>query len=81
MFKHAIKLHDKPCQLLRTLINHLSNNEKIHAPVCDGNGFFQPVQCNQNMQVCWCVDRNGNEVEHTVTPTGFGPPRCRKFEH
>ena len=35
----------------------------IPAPDCDENGFFKPRQCDSSS--CWCVDKSGNEFEHT----------------
>lgn len=34
-------------------------------PQCDENGDFKPMQCWRSTGYCWCVYRNGTEVEGT----------------
>lgn len=34
--------------------------------MCDTNGLYAPVQCDQNERYCWCVDKKtGVEMEGT----------------
>lgn len=44
-----------------------------YVPQCDANGNYQPVQCHQAQQTCWCVDANGNEIAGTRTLGGVRP--------
>ncbi|XP_040296562.1 HLA class II histocompatibility antigen gamma chain isoform X1 [Bufo bufo] len=36
-----------------------------YVPQCDSNGDFTPMQCWHSTGYCWCVYRNGTEVEGT----------------
>ena len=44
-------------------INNPSSNDFI--PNCESNGDFKDVQCRG--MSCFCVDRNGNEIQGTKT--------------
>lgn len=37
----------------------------LFTPKCDEDGFFMPKQCNKKRGDCWCVDRNGAEIDGT----------------
>ncbi|KAM4693380.1 nidogen-1 isoform 2-T2 [Discoglossus pictus] len=43
-------------------------------PTCDENGNYAPIQCHSSTGYCWCVDRDGNELNGTRTGPGFRPP-------
>ncbi|PIO36573.1 hypothetical protein AB205_0031160 [Aquarana catesbeiana] len=45
-------------------------------PECDEEGNYVPLQCHGSTGHCWCVDRNGNEIEGTRRPPGSGRPQC-----
>ncbi|XP_075469905.1 nidogen-2 isoform X2 [Ascaphus truei] len=47
-----------------------------HVPQCDGQGNYTPLQCHGSTGYCWCVHRNGEEIDGTRTPPGSNPPRC-----
>uniref|UniRef100_A0A8C7Z3W8 Nidogen 1a n=1 Tax=Oryzias sinensis TaxID=183150 RepID=A0A8C7Z3W8_9TELE len=44
-----------------------------HIPACDGNGEYEPLQCDRRTGSCWCVDRNGVEVRGTRSAPGRTP--------
>ncbi|XP_044137070.1 HLA class II histocompatibility antigen gamma chain isoform X3 [Bufo gargarizans] len=50
-----------PCQL--TAKRH--SLPGAYVPQCDSNGDFTPMQCWRSTGYCWCVYRNGTEVEGT----------------
>ena len=39
-------------------------------PICNANGNFLPVQCNNAINECWCVDENGRYIEGTEVEDG-----------
>ncbi|XP_030050841.1 nidogen-1 [Microcaecilia unicolor] len=43
-------------------------------PQCDEHGEYTPVQCYPSTGHCWCVDREGNEIDGTRTGPGVRPP-------
>ncbi|CAH2251167.1 Nidogen-1 [Pelobates cultripes] len=43
-------------------------------PQCDENGNYSPRQCHASSGNCWCVDRNGNELNGTRVGPGVIPP-------
>ncbi|XP_053567076.1 nidogen-1 [Bombina bombina] len=43
-------------------------------PSCDEDGNYTPIQCHSGTGYCWCVDREGNELNGTRTGPGFRPP-------
>ncbi|XP_007892037.1 nidogen-1 [Callorhinchus milii] len=45
-----------------------------YIPQCDGNGNYIPTQCHQSTTICWCVDKNGEEIPGTRTHPGIRPP-------
>ncbi|XP_018413880.1 PREDICTED: nidogen-2 [Nanorana parkeri] len=45
-------------------------------PECDEEGNYVPLQCHGSTGHCWCVDKNGNEVDGTRRPPGRGTPEC-----
>nr|XP_003227637.2 PREDICTED: nidogen-2 [Anolis carolinensis] len=51
-----------------------------HVPECDDQGNYRPLQCHGSTGMCWCVDRDGNEVPGTQVPPGAPPPLCRAPE-
>ncbi|XP_036431549.1 CD74 molecule, major histocompatibility complex, class II invariant chain a [Colossoma macropomum] len=42
-------------------------------PQCDEKGNYLPMQCWHSTGYCWCVDKNGNEIEGTLMR---GRPHC-----
>ena len=45
-------------------------------PRCDLNGSYADVQCRGS--VCYCVDKDGNEIIGTRTPVASGNPVCKE---
>ncbi|KAJ6664672.1 hypothetical protein lerEdw1_006245 [Lerista edwardsae] len=43
-------------------------------PQCDVYGNYLPTQCHSSSGYCWCVDRDGNEIDGTRTGPGIQPP-------
>ncbi|XP_064632847.1 proteoglycan Cow-like [Lineus longissimus] len=35
----------------------------LFVPKCDSDGFYLPEQCHSSVGQCWCVDRNGRELD------------------
>lgn len=58
-----------PCQLERARRTHLSS----YVPRCRVDGTYDEVQCDVNDGQCWCVDRDGREINAT---RGEGVIRC-----
>ncbi|KAM5235202.1 nidogen-1 [Ctenodactylus gundi] len=46
----------------------------LFVPECDEHGHYVPVQCHGSTGYCWCVDRDGRELEGTRTKPGMRPP-------
>lgn len=46
----------------------------LFVPECDEHGYYAPTQCHGSTGYCWCVDRDGREVEGTRTTPGMRPP-------
>lgn len=46
----------------------------MFVPQCDEYGHYTPTQCHHSTGYCWCVDRDGRELEGTRTPPGMRPP-------
>nr|XP_051676330.1 nidogen-1 [Oryctolagus cuniculus] len=46
----------------------------LFVPKCDEHGHYSPTQCHGSTGYCWCVDRDGREVEGTRTRPGMRPP-------
>ncbi|ETE69401.1 Nidogen-1, partial [Ophiophagus hannah] len=45
-------------------------------PQCDIYGNYLPTQCHPSTGYCWCVDRDGNEIDGTRSGPGIQPPFC-----
>ena len=58
-----------PCQRERARRTHLSS----YVPRCRVDGTYDEVQCDINDGQCWCVDRDGREINAT---RGEGVIRC-----
>uniref|UniRef100_A0A8D0KVY6 Nidogen 1 n=1 Tax=Strix occidentalis caurina TaxID=311401 RepID=A0A8D0KVY6_STROC len=43
-------------------------------PQCDEHGNYLPTQCHSSTGYCWCVDRDGNEIDGTRSGPGVQPP-------
>ncbi|XP_049500922.1 nidogen-1 isoform X2 [Panthera uncia] len=46
----------------------------LFVPECDEHGHYVPTQCHGSTGYCWCVDRDGRELEGTRTRPGMSPP-------
>ncbi|XP_007522989.1 nidogen-1 [Erinaceus europaeus] len=46
----------------------------LFVPECDKHGHYAPTQCHGSTGYCWCVDRDGRELEGTRTRPGMRPP-------
>ncbi|XP_058165485.1 nidogen-1 [Dasypus novemcinctus] len=46
----------------------------LFVPECDELGNYVPTQCHGSTGQCWCVDRDGRELEGTRTRPGVTPP-------
>ncbi|XP_069773131.1 nidogen-2 isoform X2 [Narcine bancroftii] len=46
-----------------------------YIPWCTEFGDFRPLQCHGNSGYCWCVDKEGREIQGTRTEPGT-PPAC-----
>ncbi|XP_021516548.1 nidogen-1 [Meriones unguiculatus] len=46
----------------------------VFVPQCDDYGHYVPTQCHPSTGYCWCVDRDGRELEGTRTLPGMRPP-------
>lgn len=46
----------------------------MFVPQCDEYGHYEPTQCHHATGYCWCVDRDGRELEGTRTRPGMRPP-------
>ncbi|XP_017514198.3 nidogen-2 [Manis javanica] len=44
-----------------------------YVPQCDDLGRFTPLQCHGKSDFCWCVDRDGREVQGTRSQPGTTP--------
>ncbi|KAJ7991014.1 hypothetical protein DPEC_G00292830 [Dallia pectoralis] len=44
-----------------------------YLPQCDQDGQFNPVQCYGDSSYCWCVDRDGREVDGTRSHDAVKP--------
>lgn len=44
-----------------------------YIPQCDAYGLFNPLQCHGNSGYCWCVDKDGREIEGSRTQPGMTP--------
>ncbi len=58
------------CQKDRDLA--LEEPSGTFAPICDGEGGYEKVQCYK--EACWCVDLNGEERRGTRVEVG--DPDC-----
>eukprot|EP00794_Sanderia_malayensis_P014103 gene14103-15576_t len=52
---------------------NVSDLSEYYIPKCDESGGFVAVQCWDSLNVCWCVDGDGNEVENSKTDKGKIP--------
>uniref|UniRef100_A0A3B3DVC5 Nidogen 1a n=2 Tax=Oryzias melastigma TaxID=30732 RepID=A0A3B3DVC5_ORYME len=44
-----------------------------HIPTCDENGEYEAMQCERWTGYCWCVDRNGVQIQGTYSEPGRSP--------
>ncbi|XP_073434012.1 nidogen-2 [Dendrobates tinctorius] len=59
----------------QNLLDHYSGSPAAehYIPQCDAYGAFTPLQCHGNSGYCWCVDKDGREIEGTRTQPGMTP--------
>nr|XP_033808788.1 nidogen-2 [Geotrypetes seraphini] len=59
----------------QSLLEHYGGQptDQQYVPQCDYHGNFNPLQCHGNSGYCWCVDKDGREVQGTRTEPGFTP--------
>ncbi|XP_044515876.1 LOW QUALITY PROTEIN: nidogen-2 [Gracilinanus agilis] len=59
----------------KSLLEHYGGRprEDQYVPQCDEFGHFNPLQCHGNSNYCWCVDKDGREIEGTRSQPGFIP--------
>ncbi|XP_053836223.1 nidogen-2 isoform X2 [Vidua macroura] len=65
-----------PCQHERMYPREVPPLGDGHAPQCDEQGRYRPLQCHGSSGHCWCVDAAGQEIAGTRTAPGTTPPRC-----
>ncbi|XP_072031734.1 papilin-like isoform X2 [Amphiura filiformis] len=47
-----------------------------YVPQCNLDGEYEEMQCYTSTGFCWCVNKNGEEIDGTRTPPGFDQPNC-----
>ncbi|KAM4690530.1 nidogen-2 [Rhinophrynus dorsalis] len=59
----------------QSLIDHYSGSPsgEHYIPQCDAYGDFSPLQCHGNSGYCWCVDKEGREIQGSRTQPGMTP--------
>uniref|UniRef100_A0A8C3X9Y6 Nidogen 1 n=1 Tax=Catagonus wagneri TaxID=51154 RepID=A0A8C3X9Y6_9CETA len=67
------------CQLEREHLLGAADSQRprppgLFVPECDEHGHYAPTQCHGSTGYCWCVDRDGRELEGTRTRPGMRPP-------
>ncbi|XP_015271152.1 PREDICTED: thyroglobulin, partial [Gekko japonicus] len=56
------------CQLQKQRIlvsRYINSSATSYIPQCLDSGDFDPIQCDVNLQQCWCVDAEGMEIYGT----------------
>ncbi|KAM4663238.1 nidogen-2 [Discoglossus pictus] len=48
----------------------------MYVPECNEEGHYTPLQCHGSTGQCWCVNKNGEEIEGTRTARGAPRPQC-----
>lgn len=38
-----------------------------YVPMCDQDGYYQPMQCHTATGMCWCVNKHGVEFANSRT--------------
>ena len=61
-----------PCQMARKNSSGLPFGSS-YLIRCKQDGSYEEVQCSGSTGFCWCVDKNGSELEGTKTR---GPLKC-----
>ncbi|KAG5891812.1 hypothetical protein JTB14_027775 [Gonioctena quinquepunctata] len=62
---------ERPCLAIKHKIT--SDFVGAYVPVCDSQGYYNPVQCHSAIGMCWCVDKHGVEFANTRT---HAKPNC-----
>ncbi|KAM5129328.1 nidogen-2 [Mantella aurantiaca] len=69
-----------PCLEMRRALAHPRGPRPpiigAFVPECDAEGNYVPRQCHGSTGHCWCVDKNGKEIDGTRRPPGGGTPQC-----
>lgn len=55
------------CQKQLQEVINLPPDPDRFVPRCKFDGSFEEVQCHNSTGLCWCVDRDGNELPSTAT--------------
>ena len=60
------RLHG-PCDAHLAHVSNMVSGERkdVYTPLCDNEGYYAPLQCNNDTTSCWCVDRYGSMIEGT----------------
>ena len=62
------------------IVGHVTPPEQdMYLPKCSEDGSFYPTQCWDSKGYCWCVDKDGNEMQNTRSPTNNLECRSGKF--
>uniref|UniRef100_A0A8C6W1V1 Nidogen-2 n=2 Tax=Nannospalax galili TaxID=1026970 RepID=A0A8C6W1V1_NANGA len=58
-----------------SLLEHYGGAPKDdqYVPQCDDLGHFTPLQCHGKSDFCWCVDKDGRELQGTRSQPGTTP--------
>ncbi|XP_051030473.1 nidogen-2 isoform X2 [Phodopus roborovskii] len=58
-----------------SLLEHYGGTPKDdqYVPQCDDLGHFIPLQCHGKSDFCWCVDKDGRELQGTRSQPGTKP--------
>ena len=60
------RLHGPCNEHLAHVSNMVSTERKdVYTPLCDNEGYYAPLQCNNDTTSCWCVDRYGSMIKGT----------------
>lgn len=65
-------------QNLNNFYSSLTLSMKSYAPICNAEGYFVPNQCD-NKVTCWCVRKNGDPIENTLSNINQAPIDCKLF--
>ncbi|RNA26493.1 anaphase-promoting complex subunit 3 isoform X1 [Brachionus plicatilis] len=61
---------------LNNFFKNLTLSLKSYTPICDAEGYFLPNQCDSRV-TCWCVRKNGDPIEFTLSKINQTPKDCK----